>query len=87
MAKNKGIIFNNGAEIRLHNKRFGFTEKDGSIICDFYFADSEPNKPAVSHHCIRGKIRVTKIKISVEAMDVLMMSWLRYKNHTKSLRK
>jgi hypothetical protein len=81
MAKDSRNIYTNGAEIRLHNKRFGFIEKEGTIICNFHFADSEPNKPAVAHCCIRGKIRATKISLSADAMDHLVMAYLRYKKH------
>jgi hypothetical protein len=85
MAKNSGTIYTNGATVRLKNKRIDFTENEDSILCTFLFADSEPNKPAASHYCLRGKVRVTRINLSKQAMNKLVESYLKFLQANKRL--
>lgn len=87
MAKDSRKIYINGAEVRLKNKRIAFTQVEDRIICEFMFADSEPNKPAVAHACIRGKIRATKICMSVDAMQNLVAAYVSYIRHKATLQK
>lgn len=72
-------IYTDGATVRLRNKRISFQEADNKTSIKFEFADSEADKPACFHRCIKGKVRETKIQISIEAMEALVFSYLKYK--------
>jgi hypothetical protein len=77
--KNTNKIFLDGAQMRLHNRKIGFVEKDDNILINFKFADTEADKPACKHICHRGKVRETHLQLSVEAMETLMMGYIRYR--------
>ena len=87
MAKDSRTIYIDGAAIRLKNKRIAFTQVDDRIILEFMFSDSEPNKPAVAHACIRGKVRATKLCLSVDAMQNLVAAYVSYIKHKATLQK
>lgn len=75
MSKNETNIWKNGSTVRMHNKEIKFVdvpEKDG-IIINFKFADVDADKPSVSHKCIKGKVRVSEIALSHEAMKALLV--------------
>jgi len=81
----RGItIYENAAEVRTHNKKIVFTEEDKEILIQFLNAgDVEPNKPACSHKCHKGKVRVTTIKLSSEGMGYLVYAYLKYREQFK----
>lgn len=72
-------IYQDGAVVRLNNKRITFVEKDGKIAIQFKFATTNAEKPASAQVCHRGKVRETLIKLSDEAMDGLMYAYQEYK--------
>lgn len=75
------IVYNNGASMRGHNKRIIIEHSDENTICiNFMFADTEAEKPACRHLSHKRKIRQTDIKMSVEAMEMIVVGYLAYKN-------
>ena len=72
-------IYADGASVRLHNKRIVFAEEDGKTLINFRFADENADKPACRHLCHKGRVRDTSLKVSTEAMDALMVAYVRYK--------
>ena len=60
-------------------------QKEDSTLIKFEFADNDAHKPACSHKCHKGKVRETFIKMSNEAMEVLVYSYLRYKHNSVQL--
>lgn len=69
-----------GATVRLHNKRISFKVTDKKTMISFQFADADdPNKPACSHKCHKGKVRDTFIQMSNEAMEALVFAYINYK--------
>lgn len=80
-------IFRNGFKLRKPNRKITLIEnnndEDGNhVIIEFVFADKNPNKPAVIHQSIKGKLRVSVIKISTESLEDLMEAYVDYKNNT-----
>jgi hypothetical protein len=81
MAKEKTLnTYLNGAEVRSHNRKIGFRKKDKEVVLYFRFADEEPDKPACSHECLKGKVRQTVMKLSEEGMEELVYAWQQYKS-------
>lgn len=81
MAREEINIWKNGATSRLKNKEINFIEipeKDG-ILIEFKFADKEAEKPSVKHKCLRGKVRVSEIALSHDAMESLFMAYMTYR--------
>ena len=79
MKKTSLIVFADGATARINNKRIAFAEKDGNTMIKFHFADADAEKPACYHKCHKGKVRETFVKMSNEAMELLVYSWMQYK--------
>ena len=81
MSNNKNTLtaFKNGASTRLHNKRISFKQDESSTVIAFQFADEDAEKPACGHTCHRGKVRHTVVKMSNDAMDALVNSYIHYK--------
>ena len=80
MAKKEINIWKNGATVRMHNKEINFVDvkdKDG-IVIQLKYADLDADKPAVSHKCIKGKVRVSEIALSHEAMQSLLIAYNAY---------
>jgi hypothetical protein len=77
--KDKLMIYNNGATVRLHNRRICFKETDDGIHVRFDIVAKDAEKPSCFHVCHKGKVRVTHIKISAEGMEYLVESYLIYK--------
>lgn len=73
-------IWKNGATARLQNKEINFVEIPGkeSIMIQFNFADENADIPSVKHSCLKGKVRVTEIALSHEAMYALLNSYSNY---------
>lgn len=72
-------FYSNGATIRMHNKRISFKQDEKSIVIGFSFAEENANTPACLHVCHRGKVRETSIKMSNEAMEALVLSFIQFK--------
>lgn len=73
-------IFKDGATMRSRNKQVAFkeTDDDKGVLIQFRFADEEADKPACHHTCLKGKVRQTHIKLSHEAMGMLLMGYHEY---------
>lgn len=84
----KGItIYNDGASTRLHNRRMMFKETEGSVLLNFRFADDEADKPSCSHNCLKGKVRETSLKLSTEAMEYLVFTYIEFKKSKSAINK
>ncbi len=73
--------YSNGSEVRLRNRKINVTETEkGDIIIQFRHADKleDPNKPACEHHCHRGKVRQTTVKVSEVGMEALAIAIVEY---------
>lgn len=82
---NKRIkIYTDGFSIRLKNRRCVIRDINGFYFLEFCsFDNKEANSPAVKHKCIKGKIRVSLIKLSDEFMEGLVLAFLNYKKNKK----
>jgi hypothetical protein len=83
MSKEKAKIrhYSNGTVIKISNRKISVTEsKDGNIILQFKHADKteDPSKPACEHHCHRGKVRQTTVKVSEVGMEALAIAIIEY---------
>ena len=47
-------------------------------MLQFKFADENANNPSVMHSCLKGKVRVSEIALSHEAMKALCVSYTQY---------
>jgi hypothetical protein len=84
MAKeNKITLFNNGVQTRLHNRKITLIQKEDDFILEFLFADEQANEPACEHSCLKGKVRMTKIKLSNEALEAMLFSYMEFKKNKK----
>lgn len=83
MAKAKeGIsVYNNGATSRRKNKKISLTATNDGFLLNFAFADGQPDKPAV-HSCIKGKVRVSQIHLSEEALYDVCVLFMEYKKNS-----
>lgn len=84
----KRIIYKNGAEVKIKNRRIFFEEnKDKkSFLIGFRTADIPTEKldiPTCSHKVIRGKVVETVINLSEEGLQELIGLYIQYK-HSKS---
>jgi len=81
--------YSNGTVVKFKNRKISVIEnKDGDIIIQFRHADKEkdPNTPACEHHCIRGKVRQSTIKVSevgMEALTVALVEFIKLKAKQK----
>jgi len=76
----QGITFyKDGAVVRIKNKRISFIEDEESTILVFRFADENSHKPACHHLDIKGKVRHTELRLSNEAMELLVRSYTKHK--------
>lgn len=90
MNRKKGTkinIWKNGATARFHNKEINFVEipEKQSIMIQFKFADENAHNPSVKHSCLKGKVRVSEIALSHEAMNALLYSYSNYINKSKNI--
>lgn len=76
-------IFLDGASTRLHNRRVTFTEKNGEFYLDFAMAMKNPEATTTHVKVIKGKVRLTQLKLSEEALQALVKSYLIYKRSKK----
>lgn len=76
--KNKLNVYPNGATVRMHNRKISLIGNDDKIMIQFLFADENPNKPACSHKCHKGKVRETFIQLNIESMDALVNAYMQY---------
>ena len=81
MAKKTIKTYLDGGTCRLKNKRISFHQNKNSVVIQFAFADENPELPACEHRTIRGKVRVTTIKMTDEALEALINTWKCYKNN------
>lgn len=81
MAKKTIKTYSDGATCRLKNKRISFSQKNNAVIIQFAFADENPELPACEHKTVKGKVRVTTIKMTDEALEALIYTWKCYKNN------
>jgi len=73
-------VHKNGSIARFQNRRITMMEqKDDAFVFRFEFATDDADQPACNHETIRGKIRVTEIKLSDEALDAMIKAYLSYK--------
>lgn len=76
--------YNNGASVKLPNRRITITENDkNEFYIQFKFADKvgDPNKPACEHVCLKSKVRQTTIKLSEEILESLIVAYTEYKKN------
>lgn len=83
--KNKLTYHPNAVVIRLHNKKIQIVEKDNAVYLGFRFADEDADTPACEHKCIKGKVRQTRMKLSLEVMEAISYSYFNLKQHQKEL--
>lgn len=70
--------YSNGAEIRLNNRSIKFAEMDGGFRLEFMSATENADQPASGHLCLRGKVRVTTLCLSNEALEALVVGYVQF---------
>ena len=77
--KDKLTIYKDGAIVRKHNKKYGFSmDSKGSLNFMFLRVIKNAEKPACSHHCHRNKVRDTRFRMTKEAFEDLMYAYIEY---------
>lgn len=79
MKKSLLTYYNDGATIRVHNKRISFKQDDEKIMIRFDFADSNAQTPACNHTCHRNKVRQTYVQMSNNAFDTFVIAYMNHK--------
>ena len=80
MKKPSYTTYKNGGNVRIQNKEINFVEipEKQSLLIQFKFFDENADNPSVKHTCIKGKVRVSEISLSHEAMQSLMFTYNEY---------
>jgi hypothetical protein len=81
MRKSNTTVYKNGAIVRLRNRRIVIQEDNdkGEVLLVFSNVDDKPEIPSVYHRVIRGKIRESGLKISIEAMESMIEAYINYR--------
>lgn len=82
--KQKSIkIHPNGFTARYHNKRIDFVEKDGGgYIIKFSGIKKNPQAQfTCQSEILKDKLAIDRLPISTESMDLLVTSYLHYKQN------
>lgn len=69
--------------VKLHNKSITVhytKENDGVIIHTKSFDAINASMPACEHICQKGIVRVTTVKYSIEAMEIIIATYLEIKS-------
>lgn len=82
-AKKRITTYANGAEIRLHNRSIKFAEMDGGFRLEFMSATENADQPASGHLCLRGKVRVTTLCLSNEALESLVVGYVQFQKEKR----
>ncbi len=75
-------IFPNGVVAKLHNRRVIIETIEGGVYLKFSTFDKNPGK-ACHHEHLKGCIRNTRVKLSDEAIEALVESYIAYKEYKK----
>jgi len=79
MRKDSLNIYKDGAKVRINNKKIILHEVGDGFMINMAYATHDASTPAVSHKCVKGKVRVSQIKLSQEAIEHLMNAYVEYK--------
>ena len=70
----------NAVVTKLKNKKIEIWQSEKvneKIFIKFRFATEDADKPACLHNCIKGKVRETTLCLSKEAMEALVISYMK----------
>lgn len=76
--QNKIHLYNDGFSVKLHNRKAMALLKDGQINLCFLNLSEDPEKPACKHSVLRGKVRQTNIKLSIESFQALIEGYYEF---------
>lgn len=79
---NNLTIYDNGTLAELPNKKISIEDCKGAIVIEIKNVGKEFSQPCVLHDFEEG-VRTTTIKLSEETMNVLVQSYIEYKNNIK----
>jgi len=79
---NSLTIHNNGTVAELPNKKISIEDCEGTFFIEIKNVGKEFSCPCVLHNFKEG-VRITTIKLSEETMNVLVQSYIEYKNNIK----
>lgn len=77
---NSLTIHNNGTVAELTNKKISIEDCEGALVIRIHNKGKEFSHPCVVHDFKEG-VRTTIIKLSEETMNVLVQSYIEYKNN------
>ena len=73
-------VFKDAVVSKFHNRKIFIKKRsEGGINITFANACDDANKPACSHHVVKGIVRVTNISLSDEAMDNLISAYITFR--------